>query len=303
MESIEGVILNLEHLNIFLRIVERGSLAGAARACSLSATTVSERLAALEDYYGAPLFHRTTRALHLTEAGRTLLEGAPRLLAEADELRSHIRLGIESLAGPLRISAPIDLGRQRIAPILDGFLAANAGVTAELLLSDQYIDLMAESVDIAVRFGSLPDSTLRVRHVGRKRRVVCASPEYLRIHGAPEMPADLLEHNCLCMRFGARVDDEWRFQESGDELTIQVVGDRAANDGALIREWCVMGRGIAMKSEWDVSDDLKAGRLVEILAEFAAPASALQLVFRPGRSHPRRVEAFADALVMGLQSV
>ncbi len=294
--------MHLEHLQVFLRIVEQGSLAGAGRALGLSSTTVSERLAALEAHYGARLFNRTTRALHLTEAGRTLLDGAPRLLAEAEELRSRIRSGIESLAGPLRISAPIDLGRERVAQVLDSFLIAHPGITAELLLRDGYIDVLAESIDIAVRFGSLPDSSLRARRIGENRRIVCASPDYLEARGTPKSPTDLANHNCLCMRFGTHLDKEWRFRESGREFTVLVSGDRIADDGGLVRRWCLQGRGIALKSEWDVGDDLARGDLIELLSNYAPPPNALQLVFPPGRTHPRRVEAFAEALTSAFRN-
>lgn len=292
--------MDLEHLNIFLQIVERGSLAATARAAGLSSTTVSERLAALEEHYGTRLLNRTTRAIHLTEAGRALVEGAPRLLAEEKELRSRIRLGVDSLAGPIRVSAPVDLGRQRVAPLLDAFLVEHPDVSGELLLSDAYVNVLAESIDIAVRFGALPNSSLRVRHVGEHRRIVCAAPSYVKAYGKPKSPAGLDAHNCLRMRFGGMLDDEWHFVENGKPLTVRVSGDRIANDGALVRRWCLDGRGVAFKSSCDVGEDIDAGRLVELLPDYASGPMKLQLVFPPGRSHPRRVQAFADTLVASL---
>lgn len=293
--------MQLDHLHLFLKIVDRGSLAAAARALGLSSTTVSERLATLESHYGARLFNRTTRSLNLTEAGRTLLEGAPRLLADAEELRSRIQAGSETLAGPLRISAPVDFGRERIAPILEAFLQEHPRITAELHLFDGYVDVVAESIDVAVRFGSLPDSSLRVRRIGNNKRIACASPAYLEKHGLPLKPEDLASHNCLCMRFGPHLDREWRFRRAGREITVLVSGDRVANDGGLVRRWCLRGHGIALKSEWDVAADVAGGRLVELLKDFAPAPTALQLVFPPGRNHPRRVEAFADALTAALR--
>ena len=294
--------MRLEHLQLFLKIVDCGSLAGAARASGLSATTVSERLAGLEHYYGARLFNRTTRALNLTDAGRTLVERAPRLLADADALRSRIRAGSERVAGPLRVSAPVDFGRARLAPILDRFVEMHPGITAELILTDGYVDMVTESVDVAVRLGALQDSSLRVRRLGDNRRVVCASPAYLERRTAPVEPADLADHNCLCMRFGQQLDREWRFLKAGRDISVRVSGDRIANDGALVRQWCLRGYGVALKSQWDVADDLAAGRLVELLAAFSRPAGALQLVFPPGRGHPRRVRVFADTVVAALGS-
>lgn len=293
--------MNLTHLSIFLRIVEQGSLAGAARAEGLSATTVSERLAALETHYGARLLNRTTRAISLTEAGRVLLDGAPGLLAEENELRSRIRSGVESLAGPIRVSAPIDLGRERVAPLLDAFLEQHPAVTGELILVDGYVDVVVESIDIAVRFGALPDSSLQVRRLGDNRRVVCAAPRYLDAHGVPQEPAQLGDHNCLRMRFGRGLDGEWRFEQGGRTISVIVTGDRIANDGALVRSWCLEGRGIALKSIWDVAPDIDAGRLVELLPSYAPPPTSLQLVFPPGRARPRRVQTFADMLASTLR--
>ncbi len=296
-----GLPMHLEHLGLFIRIIELGSLAAAARAEGFSATTVSERLAALESHYGTRLLNRTTRAIHLTEAGRALYEGAPRLLAEEKELRSRIRSGVTSLAGPLRISAPLDLGRVRIVPLLDRFLAQHPAVTGDLLLSDGNLDVLAESIDIAVRFGTLRDSTLGVRRLGNDHRAVCASPDYLATHGVPKTPADLANHNCLRLRFGRHLERTWRFQTAGREETILVSGDRIANDGGLVRQWCLDGRGIALKSIWDVGDDLRAGRLVELLRDHSPQPKSLQLVFPPGRSHPRRVQEFADLLARELR--
>lgn len=293
--------VNLEHFALFVQIVAHGSLAAAARAQGLSSTTVSERLATLEAHYGARLLNRTTRAIKLTEAGRVLHEGAAQLLAQEHELRARIQTGIESLSGPIRISAPIDFGRQHVAPVVDAFLATHPNVTAELLLVDGYVDLLVDSVDIAVRFGTLADSSLHVRRVGDNRRVVCAAPSYVRQHGTPSTPADLLRHNCLRMRFGRHLDREWPFDDDGRAYVVSVSGDRIANDGDLVRQWCIQGHGIALKSQWDVADDLAQGRLVELLAEFTAADSSLQLVFPPGGSQPRRVREFADALLTALR--
>ncbi|MEM6293071.1 MAG: LysR family transcriptional regulator [Myxococcota bacterium] len=293
--------MDTDHLRVFLAIVEQGSLASAGRALGLSSSTVTERLAGLESHYGARLLHRTTRALTLTEAGEALHEGATLLLADADALASRVRAGVESLAGSLRVSAPVDFGRTQVAPIFDAFLAEHPGVVGELVLVDGYVDVLAERVDVAVRFGALADSSLRVRKVGENRRIVCAAPSYLDAHGQPSMPEDLASHNCLRMRFGRHLDREWPFREGRRRYTVRVDGDRIANDGGLVRHWCLEGRGIALKSRWDVADDLAAGRLVELLEAYAPKPSALQLVFPPGPTQPRRSRAFADVLLAALR--
>jgi DNA-binding transcriptional LysR family regulator len=221
-------------------------------------------------------------------------------------------LGAEVLAGPLRISAPIILGRERIAPLLDAFLLAHPGVTAELLLiedngiedngadqrrADPAVDGLWASVDVAVRLSTSGDSALRVQWVGRNRRLVIASPDYLEAHGVPKSPTDLAHHNCLCAHF----DSHWAFQESGRAFVVAVSGDRVATDPALVRRWCLQGRGLALESEWHVADDLARGRLVQVLSDYAPAPGALQVVLPPGRSPSRQVEVFADVLTSALQ--
>lgn len=291
----------LSNIALFQQIVEKGSLAAAGREAGLSSTSVSERLAALEAHYGVVLLNRTTRSISLTEEGRTLLEGGKRVLGEIEDLESRIRFGAETLSGPIRISAPSDIGRTVVAEEINRFLAAHPAITVELLLSDGYVDVVGQGFDLAVRFGSITDSSLRIRSLGLKRRVVCAAPAYLASHGTPQKPDDLHGHNCLLMRFGGNLDNLWRFGPDQQPQFVTVRGNRVANDGALVRQWCLAGYGIMLKSELDVGADLRTGKLVELLAEHAQPATPVQMLFPPGRAQPRRVRALADRLALALQ--
>ncbi|MDB5726703.1 MAG: bacterial regulatory helix-turn-helix, lysR family protein, partial [Novosphingobium sp.] len=234
----------LDNLALFLRIVEKGGMAVAGRELGLSPATVSERLAALEAYYGTRLLTRTTRAISLTEEGRLLVDGARRLLAEAGELESRVRLGSETISGPIRLSAPEDLGRRRIMPLVDDFLAAHKEVTIDLNLTDGYVDLVGQGVDLAVRHGTLADSSLRSKPIGENRRLVCAAPAYLHAHGTPQHPDELARHDCIVMRFGQNIDQEWPFRVDGQPYAVSVGGRRIANDGGLVRQWCKQGFGI-----------------------------------------------------------
>lgn len=292
----------LENLSLFLRIVRHGSMAAAGREAGLSPATVSERLAALEQYYGTRLLTRTTRALSLTEEGRALAEGAPRLLAEAEELETRLRDGVSHVAGPIRISAPSDLGRNRIAEILDAFVGAHPAVSIDLHLSDGYIDLAAEGIDIAIRYGALADSTMMVRPLAPSARIVCAAPAYLASHGTPLHPNDLAAHNCLMMRFRGEVDRAWPFIVDDRPQTLLLAGNRIANDGALVREWCIRGYGIARKAQWDIAADIRAGRLVPLLRDFEVPPLRLQAIYPKGRAQVRRIKLLLDALASGIQS-
>jgi DNA-binding transcriptional LysR family regulator len=290
----------LENLALFLRIVEKGGLAPAGRELGLSPASVSERLAALERYYSAALLHRTTRAISLTDEGRQLVQGARRLLAEADELEALIRLGVDKVSGPIRLSAPIDLGRGVIVPILDGFLAEHPEVTLDLNLTDGYVDLVGQGQDFAIRYGELADSTLRVRRLMENRRILCAAPAYLSRRGVPQHPDDLTHHECLVMRYGLTTDRDWPFRIDGRERRIVVQGHRIANDGELVRAWCREGHGIARKSHLDVAADLRDGALVELLADFSSGETSLQIVYPATQAQPRRVRLLIERIAEAL---
>lgn len=287
----------LDNLALFLKIVEKGGLAAAGREAGLAPASVSERLAALERYYGAALLIRTTRAISLTDEGRLLVEGAKRVLAESEELEARIRLGVEKITGLVRLTAPEDLGRRCIDPIINAFLAEHPEVSVELHLTDGTVDLVAQGMDFAIRHGVLVDSSLRARALGKNRRVVCASPDYLKAHGIPRHPDDLAHHECILMRFGQSIDNDWSFDVEEKPHRVMVRGRRIANDGGLVRQWCCQGYGIALKSIWDVRADLASGALVELLPDFASGDTALQIVYPQAAVQPRRVRSLIDRIV------
>ena len=225
------------------------------------------------------------------------------MLGEVDDLESRIRLGAQTLSGPIRISAPSDIGRTVVADELNLFLSEHPAISAELQLSDGYVDVVGQGYDISLRFGAIMDSSLRIRSLGLIRRLVCAAPVYLQQNGIPKKPADLQSHNCLVMRFGANLDNVWRFGRGTQQQTITVHGDRIANDGALVRQWSEAGLGIVLKSELDVGPAIRAGRLVELLPEFAAPPTPLQILFPPSRAQPSRVQALANRIALRIQSL
>lgn len=293
----------LDALSFFVRVVEKRGVAAAGRDFGMSPATASDRLAALEAHYGATLLHRTTRSISLTDQGRVLYERARGLLEEANDLEAQIKLGVERLSGRIRVSAPCDLGERRITPLVDTFLEQHPETSIELMLTDGYVDLASEGLDLAIRFGALSNSSLMARKIGDNRRVICAAPSYLEQHGRPEHPDELAAHNCLVMQFGPVIDREWSFVFEGKRHDVLVTGNRTANTGAQVRRWCLDGRGIALKSIWDVGQDLKQGRLVELLKSFEPQShSALQIVFNRGSGDIRRVRAFIDLLAESLKN-
>jgi DNA-binding transcriptional LysR family regulator len=180
--------------------------------------------------------------------------------------------------------------------VIDSFLAENPQVTIEFILSDGHVNIVDEGIDIAIRFGNLADSSLRVRSLGENKRVVCASPEYINRYGKPRVPSDLENHNCLLMRFGAQLDNVWHFHEDDKGLQVLVKGNRIANDGRLVHDWCLDGYGIALKSWWDVGLDIKSGALLELLDKYYPPATSIQMLFPPSRSQPLRVKEFSKKI-------
>ncbi len=288
-------------LQLFALIVERGSLTAAARELGVSQGAVSLRLAALEKAAEAQLLRRSTRRLQITEAGDQLYRTAKRVLAEMDDLRESLSGDRGALKGQVRLSAPIDLGRRYVAPAMDAYMRDNPGLSVSLILSDTMLDLNEGGIDLAIRYGRLPDSTLQIRRISSNRRLPVASPDYLDRAGRPQRPEDLLELNCMPLVRGGGRFDLWPFHFDGAATTVKVTGDREANDGDLLRRWAIDGKGVVLKSAWDVADDIRAGHLEPLLVPFCPADVDLQIVMPPGRQRPRRVTLCADHCAMLLR--
>lgn len=288
----------LNHLAFFIRVIEKRGVASAGRDFGMSASTASDTLLALESHYGAKLLNRTTRSISLTEEGKLLLETARHLVAEANEIEAQIKYGVERLSGTIKISASQDFGSRTLASLIDTFMDTHPDVNVELILEDGFVDLVGQGIDIAIRLGSLKDSTLMVRKLGDNRRVICAAPDYLQQYGTPKHPDDLENHNCLIMKLGSVIDREWTLKVKGRQKSYTVSGDRISNNGSQVYRWCRDGRGLALKSIYDVRADLEEGHLVEVLPDFAVKVeSALQAVYPGGGKPPRRIRALIDFLV------
>lgn len=293
----------LLEMETFLEIVDRGSLSAAARSMGTVPSTISARLGALEERLGVRLLVRTTRSLHLTEEGERYLADCRRILDELERSEASLRLGQGSLRGNIRLTAPVDLGRNRIRPLLDAFVEAHPRIQVHLHLSDEQLDLVGGGFDLAVRVGKLAESTLVARKLARGHRVVCAAPAYWARHPKPVHPGDLAGHDCLLWTSDGRNEATWSFTaEDGEASAVRVTGRRSANDGELVRAWALAGLGVAQKSFWDVEHDLAAGRLEAVLGGYVHEAD-LFAVFPGGRSMPRRVRCLVDHLVAGFRPV
>ena len=289
----------LREFELFLRAAESGSLSAAARQLDLTPAAASAAIKRIENELGTPVFIRSTRSLRLTSAGELFLrhcrEGLASIAAACDEIRT----ANQTVGGVLQLSLPSDFGRNVVLGWLDEFLLAHPGVSLRLDLSDRIADVFRQPVDLALRYGAPPDSSLVALPVApHNRRVLCAAPAYLARHGTPHAPTALGEHNCLCFRLGDEVHDRWRFQTDGGTVSVEVRGDRVSSDGEAVRRWALAGQGIAYKSRLDVAEDLAAGRLVQLCPEVVGEAAPLHLMCPDRRQITRtahRLHAFLAA--------
>ena len=282
----------LKQIETFVSVASRGSLTAAAAAEGVAPGVVSRRLDALEARLGVKLLLRTTRRVTLTFEGSAYLEDCQRILRELGDAEASVSLGGVKARGHLRISAPAGFGRRHVAPLVMQFLDANPEVTVNLDLSDRLVDLVNEGIDCAIRVGELTDSSLVSIRLAENHRAVVASPEYLKRHGTPRTIEDLARHDCLSLG----QQRGWLFNVDGETVSIKVVGQFECNDGAVLHEWALAGRGLAWRSMWEVGEDLQRGALVPLLEEFAAPPTGIYAVFPQRKYLPLRVRLLIDHL-------
>jgi len=271
-------MLRFDDLTVFVQTADRGSLSAAARDLEISPALASSALKRLEGALGLRLFARTTRSLRLTDEGEHYLRHAREALRLLREGHSALIQGKENISGVLKISMPSDIGRNLIVGWLDAFQAQYPGISYQLSLSDRLSDLYRQPVDIAIRYGMQEDSSLIAMPIAPdNRRVLVASPDYLRKHGRLAELEDLLRHNCLRFALDDVIHDRWTFtRPQGETVVLHVNGNRCADDADVVRRWAVAGLGIAYKSRLDVAADIGAGRLQVLLPE---------LLFEPAPLH------------------
>jgi len=280
---------------VFSKVVAAGSLSAAARDLGLSPAMVSRRLAALEARLGVRLLNRTTRSLHLTDEGAAYYESCARVLAEIEHANSAVAAGRHEPQGTLRVALPAAFGNQYVAPLIPQFAARYPEVQLALSLSDRSVDLVQDGFDLAIRIAALTDSSLAARKLAPNHRVVCASPEYLRRHGAPRTPDDLPQHNCL---LAADVASRWDYRgPDGKRGSVRVTGRYWCDNWEVLREWAVAGLGVALKSTWDVRGHLESGALVPLLPGYNFDSDVAIYAVYPHRRHlPAKTRAFIDFL-------
>jgi len=285
---------NLPGLVAFERTVALGSLTAAAGDLGLSLAVVSKRLASFEQRMGVRLINRSTRRLAVTDAGKLLYAYAVRVITELAQARDALARQRREISGLLRITAPHSFGRRRLVPLLAEFAGLHPQLRIQLHLSDDVQDLIAGGYDIAIRYGELRDSGMVARELIHNRRILCASPDYLRSNGHPQRLSDLTRHRCIVT--GAAPLIEWRFNNRRHSAPTRVTGHVVCNDGEAAQAMALEGMGIVLKSIWDVADDLASGRLVQVLPRHAVTSAPLNAVYLRGHNRVPRVRTFIDFL-------
>ena len=284
-------------LQLVVELARAGGMSAAARQLDVTPAAVSKRLAQIEARLGVRLFNRSTRRLSLTAEGEVYLESARRILDEIEDLDQLIASRQDSPRGRLKVNAPLGFGRSYIAPAIAEFAQKYPDVTLQLQLTDSPADFVRDAFDVAIRFGDQPDTRLIARKIAPNRRLVCASPGYLKTHGVPTTPHDLARHQCIVLRQNEDAYSLWRFTKGRRSETVKVRGALSSNDGEVTLTWGLAGLGILQRAEWDLARYLRSGRLVRVLEDYALPQADIYAVF-PERHHlSAKVRIFVDFLV------
>lgn len=290
-------MISTDDLTFFHMIASSPSLAEAARRLNVTPPAVTQRLRALEAKVGVKLIDRTSRGLSLTDEGELVASEGATIIGAIDDLSERLASRTSQVRGHLRVAAPYGFGRRHVAPIVQQFALDHPATSATLELSDSPIRQMSESWDIIVHIGALPESDRLVTTLAPNRRILCAAPAYLGKAGPLENPMDLAAHRCLALRENNEDVTLWRFTHpKNGRTTVRIKPSLSSNDGEIIRDWALAGLGVIVRSEWDVAEDLAAGRLKEILPRWSLPAADVVALLHTRQGRSGRMKAFLQAL-------
>ncbi|WP_072803230.1 LysR family transcriptional regulator [Rhodococcoides yunnanense] len=289
-----------DEIGFFDVVARSASLTEVGRELGVSVSSVSKRLARLEKRLGVRLVQRSTRRLTLTAEGERYAAGAATITAQLAELEESITGNYSELRGPIRVHSSVGLGRAHIGPLLAEFVDRNPLVQVDVELSAKPVVVAGAPVDIAIKVGTLRDSRLAAKTLHPNRRVVCASPEYLRNNGTPRTFKDLEQHNCIVLRQDEGDFALWRFGREGDETSVRVSGSLISNDGDVTTQWCVDGHGLLMRSMWHVAPLIEQGLLTHVFPDVDTPSADIHAVYSATPDPTRRVRAAVAYLRDGL---
>jgi DNA-binding transcriptional LysR family regulator len=284
----------LAALEIFVRVVDTGSFSAVARHQRIGQPAVSKAVVQLEEWLGVSLLMRSTRSVVPTEAGRIFYEHAKRTVEEADEAVVAARGSASALSGRLRVSTSVCFGRLHIIPHLSAFLAEHPDLEIELVLDDRHLDLVNEGIDIALRMGAMPDSNMTARRIAEGRRIVVATPAYLERHGTPTSPGELISHQAVIYVRGVESWKSWTFRKATAEVSVVLQGRLKVTAAEGVREAVNCDMALGVSSEWNFSPELRSGKVVAILDDWALPPTNLSAVYPAGRLASTKARAFVS---------
>jgi DNA-binding transcriptional LysR family regulator len=296
-------VISLENIRIFVRAAESGSFSAAGRSLRISPSVVSYRLQALETSLNCRLVSRTTRRMNLTEAGRVFYERCRDVIESVERAEISVTEAGAKPRGALKVTAPLGLGRRVISSLAARYCEQHEETDIHLRLTDHLLDLVQDSVDVAIRLAQLRDSTFTLRKIADVERVLCAAPFYLERHGVPKTPSDLLHHSCLLLRFPGSQQFRWTLTVEHEPQTLPVSGRFDADDCDVLIEWALAGQGIIMMPLFEVAEHIAAGRLQLLLPEAPPQAVTLGVLYPTRRMLSARVKTFVDMTVDGVRCI
>jgi DNA-binding transcriptional LysR family regulator len=300
-QKMEASMDRLEAMSVVLAVAEAGSLSAAARLQKAPLTTVSRKVSELEAHLQTKLFNRSSRSLVPTEAGRSYIAAAKRILADVAETERAASGEYTTPRGDLSVSAPVFLGRAHLQPVITEFLATFSNVDVQLGLQDRAVNLLDEHVDVALRIGALADSSLIAVRIGEFRRVMCASPAYLKSRGIPKSPKDLSKHDCIS-NTALQAPGTWRFKRDQAEYVVPVRSRLIVGNTESACDAARSGIGIAVALSYQVAEAIKSGELTPLLQDFQPASQPISFVYSPDRFMTAKLRAFLDFALPRLQA-
>lgn len=294
---------SVSEMEVFVEVVRRGGFSAAARGLGIAPSVVADRVSTIEKRLGVRLLARTTRRQSLTQAGATYFEAAGAILDSIAAMELRVTEEASIPRGVIKVTAPMPIGRQWIAPFMGAFVQRYPDISVHLTLDNRFVDLIGEGYDIAVRGGPCVDSRLTGRRLFETRRVVVASPSYLERRGAPTRPEDLVSHACLLFNSSQNIHAEWRFCRGADARTLRMTGILTSTDAELPVVWALAGLGLAQKSWWEVAEHLRAGRLLTVLDDFEPDPIAFFVIHPVARAQSRKIALFVDEIIAALKDI
>ena len=292
---------SVSDLAFFELVMRQGSLTAAARELGVTTPSVSKRLAQIERRLGVRLLNRTTRNISLTTEGDLYLTNGSRILSELAELEQLVTSSRAEPSGLLRVNASFGFGRAHIAPAISAFVERYPTMEIQLHLTDRPVSLQEQAFDIGIRFGDVPDARINARLLVENRRLVCASPAYLKRCGTPKAPRDLAHHDCIVLRENDSAYGNWHFLRGKKSEIVKVRGALSSNDGSAVLRWALEGRGVVVRSEWEIGDALRNGTLELLLGEWALPNADIYAVYLERHRLSPKLRTFIDFLGVRLK--